>query len=125
MKKALIVDDSKAIRGMLARILVRHGFEVLQAGDGLEALVALDGEASEIDLICVDYNMPNMNGIELLTEMRDQPRFDDLPIMMVTTETHLESINSAISVGADEYLMKPFTDSMIADKLRILGFTTA
>lgn len=122
MKKALVVDDSKAIRGMLARILNRHGFEVLQAGDGYEALTALDGDAADIELLCVDYNMPEMNGIELLTEMREQSRFDDLPVMMVTTETHLESISSALAVGADEYVMKPFTESMIADKLRMLGF---
>ncbi len=121
MKKALVVDDSKAIRGMLARILNRHGFEVLQASDGIEALTALDGDAADIDLLCVDYNMPEMNGIELLTEMSEQPRFDDLPVMMVTTETHVESINAALSVGADEYVMKPFTEGMIMDKLRILG----
>jgi len=125
MKKALVVDDSKAIRGMLARILTRNGFDVLQAGDGYEALAALDGDAADIDLLCVDYNMPEMNGIELLTEMREQPRFDDLAVMMVTTETHIESITSALALGANEYVMKPFTESMITDKLRILGFVTA
>lgn len=125
MKKALVVDDSKAIRGMLARILTRNGFDVLQAGDGYEALAALDGDAADIDLLCVDYNMPEMNGIELLTEMREQPRFDDLAVMMVTTETHIESITSALALGANEYVMKPFTENMITDKLRILGFVTA
>ncbi len=125
MKKALVVDDSKAIRGMLARILTRNGFDVLQAGDGYEALAALDGDAADIDLLCVDYNMPEMNGIELLTEMREQPRFDDLAVMMVTTETHVESITSALALGANEYVMKPFTEGMITDKLRILGFVTA
>jgi two-component system chemotaxis response regulator CheY len=121
MRKALIVDDSKAVRGMLARILIRNGFEVEQAGDGYEALSVLDRAADEIDLMCVDYNMPEMNGIELLTEMREQARFDDLQVMMVTTETHIESINSAMALGANEYVMKPFTESMITDKLRILG----
>ncbi len=121
MRKALVVDDSKAVRGMLARILIRNGFEVEQAGDGYEALTVLDRAADEIDLMCVDYNMPEMNGIELLTEMREQERFDDLQVMMVTTETHIESINSALALGANEYVMKPFTESMITDKLRILG----
>ena len=121
MRKALVVDDSKAVRGMLARILIRNGFEVVQAGDGYEALTLLDRTPDEIDLMCVDYNMPVMNGIELLTEMREQERFDDLQVMMVTTETHIESINSALALGANEYVMKPFTDSMITDKLRILG----
>lgn len=125
MKKALVVDDSKAIRGMLARILVRYGFEVSQAGDGYEALASLNGVAADIDLLCVDYNMPEMNGIELLAEMREQSRFDDLPVLMITTETHLDSITSALAVGADEYVMKPFTEGMIADKLRILGFIGA
>ena len=121
MRKALVVDDSKAIRGMLARILIRNGFEVEQAGDGYEALTLLNRAADEIDLMCVDYNMPEMNGIELLTEMREQERFDDLQVMMVTTETHIESINSALALGANEYVMKPFTEGMILDKLRILG----
>jgi two-component system chemotaxis response regulator CheY len=121
MRKALVVDDSKAVRGMLSRILIRNGFEVEQAGDGYEALTVLDRAADEIDLMCVDYNMPEMNGIELLTEMREQERFDDLQVMMVTTETHIESINSAFALGANEYVMKPFTESMITDKLRILG----
>jgi two-component system chemotaxis response regulator CheY len=124
MRKALVVDDSKAVRGMLARILIRNGFEVEQAGDGYEALSVLDRAADEIDLMCVDYNMPEMNGIELLTEMREQERFDDMQVMMVTTETHLESINSALALGANEYVMKPFTESMITDKLRILGLIT-
>ncbi|SNS23983.1 two-component system, chemotaxis family, response regulator CheY [Granulicella rosea] len=121
MMKALVVDDSKAIRNMLARILVRNGFEVLQAEGGFEALNLLEGEDTDLDLMCVDFNMPEMNGLELLAEMRDQPRFDDLPVMMVTTETHVEFITSALACGANEYVMKPFTEDMIADKLRVLG----
>ncbi len=121
MKKALVVDDSKAIRNMLARILVRNGFEVLQAEGGFEALHLLDDSGAELDLMCVDFNMPEMNGLELLAEMRDQPRFDDLPVMMVTTETHFDFISSALACGANEFVMKPFTEDMIADKLRVLG----
>jgi len=121
MKKALVVDDSKAIRTMLARILVRHGFEVSQAGDGAEALVVLEQHNADFDLLCVDYNMPVMNGLELLGEMREQPRFDDIPIMMVTTETQLDFITSALALGANEYVMKPFTEVMVMEKLQTLG----
>lgn len=121
MKKALVVDDSRAIRGILARILIRNGFQVFEAGDGLEALAALDGDAATVDLLCVDYNMPGMNGLELLTEMREQPRFDDLHVVMVTTETNIEAIHYALSLGVSQYVMKPFTEAMITDKLKHFG----
>jgi len=120
MNKALVVDDSRAVRGILGKILARHGFSVCEAANGIEALRALEGSASDITLLCIDYNMPEMNGIELLTKMRQIPRFHQLPVMMITTETHLESMNKAFTAGANEYVMKPFTADMVVDKLRIL-----
>jgi two-component system chemotaxis response regulator CheY len=121
MQKALVVDDSRAIRGILKRMLGEYGFEVLQASDGVEGLRALEGEAADISLLCVDYNMPNMNGIELLRNMRANSRFKNLPAIMITTETHLSSMVAAFEAGANEYIMKPFTVEMLAEKLRIVG----
>jgi two-component system chemotaxis response regulator CheY len=121
MLKALVVDDSRAIRGILKRMLGEYGFEVLQAGDGVEGLRALEGEAADISLLCVDYNMPNMNGIELLRNMRADSRFKNIPAIMITTETHLRSMVAAFEAGANEYIMKPFTVEMLAEKLRIVG----
>jgi two-component system chemotaxis response regulator CheY len=121
MSKALVVDDSRAIRSILSRILTKNGFEVCQAENGVEALKALEGEASDISLLCADYNMPEMNGIELLKHMRAMPRFVSVPAIMITTETHMASMQAAFEAGANEYVMKPFTSDMILDKLRMLG----
>lgn len=123
MQKALVVDDSRAIRGILKRMLGEYGFQVLQAGDGVEGLRSLQGEAADISLLCVDYNMPNMNGIELLRNMRMDARFKNIPAIMITTETHLSSMVAAFEAGANEYIMKPFTAEMLAEKLRIVGVT--
>ena len=121
MSKALVVDDSRAIRSILGKILARNGFEVCQAGNGVEALRALEGEAADISLLCADYNMPEMNGVELIAHMRAMPRFADVPVIMITTETHMASMQAAFNAGANEYVMKPFTADMILDKLRMLG----
>jgi two-component system chemotaxis response regulator CheY len=124
MSKVLVVDDSRAIRGILTRILTRNGFEVCQAENGVEALKALEGEAADISLLCADYNMPEMNGVELIRNMRAMPKFVSLPAIMITTETHMASMQAAFDAGANEYVMKPFTSDMILDKLRMLGVLT-
>lgn len=121
MRKALVVDDSRAIRGILKRILTGAGFEVAEAEDGVQAMRALKEEARVFSLLCTDYNMPNMNGIDLLRRMRRLPFRKELPAIMITTETHVQSIENAINAGASEYLMKPFTPEMVMDKLRLLG----
>lgn len=122
--KALIVDDSRAIRGILGRILSRNGFTVCEAADGLQALKALDGEAADISLLCADFNMPEMDGIELLKAVRAIPKFGSLACVMITTETHLETVSAALQVGA-EYIMKPFTSDMVVEKLRMMGVLEA
>lgn len=121
--KALVVDDSRAIRGIIKRILVSAGFEVAEAADGREAIKALQETNSQYALLCTDYNMPNMNGIDLLRRVRRLPHCSTVPAIMITTETHQQSINNAITAGANEYLMKPFTADMVTDKLRVLGLT--
>jgi len=120
MKNALIVDDSRAIRNILARILTHEGLNVAEATNGLEGLRVLE-EDTEFALICADWNMPEMNGLEFLTRVRADSRFASISVLMITTETHMERVTQALEAGASEYLMKPFTAGMVTDKLKFLG----
>jgi two-component system chemotaxis response regulator CheY len=122
--RALVVDDSGAIRSYLRRILSAHGFNVLEAKDGLEGLErlqALDG----VDLVLMDWNMPVMSGIELLLRLRSDPTFNDVCVMMVSSETDIAELTYALDAGANDYVMKPFTSEMISEKLQLLGFPSA
>lgn len=120
-QKALVVDDSRAIRGILSRILTSQGFTVLQAADGQQALASLNGEASDLSLMCVDYNMPGMTGVELVRAMRADARFRETTVIMITTETHLAAMEQAFAAGVNEYVMKPFTADMLLEKLTLAG----
>ncbi len=118
--RALVVDDSSAMRAILSMLLKRQGFEILQAKDGADALSVLAG-CDHLHLILIDWNMPVMNGFELLRRIRLQPRFDATQILMVTTETGLSQMSDALAAGANEYIMKPFTPDVVMDKLRLVG----
>lgn len=118
--KALIVDDSKATRLILKKILKEVGFEeCVEAAHGREALERL--ATGTPDLALVDWNMPEMDGYELLCAIRARRELDKMPIMMVTTETEVEQVTRALSAGANEYVMKPFSSDIIRDKLALLG----
>ena len=121
MAAALVVDDSRAVRMLLAKTLRGAGFEVTEAGTGLEALEALDGPLETVDLILTDWNMPAMNGLDLLKAIRSRPRFGSTPVIMITTETEMEQMALALEAGANEYVMKPFTQEILLDKLRMAG----
>lgn len=116
--KALVIDDSRAIRLMLGRWLGELGFEVAFAAHGREGLRQL---SSSTDLVTVDWNMPEMNGLEFVSAVRQDPAFDGARIVMVTTETEMSQVERALEAGAQEYVMKPFTRDILADKLRGLG----
>jgi two-component system chemotaxis response regulator CheY len=118
--RALVVDDSSAMRAVLGMTLKRKGIEVLQAQDGFEALNVLSG-AGPLDLVLIDWNMPGMNGLELLTRIRQQPAYAGTQILMVTTETGTGQMADAIAAGANEYIMKPFTAEIVYDQLELLG----
>ncbi|MGD0929682.1 MAG: response regulator [Candidatus Korobacteraceae bacterium] len=118
--RALIVDDSSAMRAILGMTLKRQGFEVVQAKDGMDALALLE-KVEPLDLILIDWNMPVMNGLQLLERIRRQPQFDRTQILMVTTETGMGQMSEALSAGANEYIMKPFTSEMVSDKLHLVG----
>jgi two-component system chemotaxis response regulator CheY len=120
MANALVMDDSRAMRGVLSKILVQLGFETLQAANGIEALAVMAREGDTIEVILADWNMPEMNGLEFVKALRAQPRFDAVRILMVTTETEVDQMILALTAGANEYVMKPFTPSMVEEKLRML-----
>lgn len=121
MKKALVVDDSRAMRMVLQKTLGQFGFDVVQASNGREALDVMSSQAGAVGLVLVDWNMPEMTGLEFVQSLRGQPAFDSVQLMMVTTETEMEQVSAALEAGANEYVMKPFTHEAIEDKLRILG----
>src|SRR5437016_13510687 len=121
MSKAMVVDDSRAIRLILASTLAELGYEVCQAANGKEALAAVEREPGGISLILVDWNMPEMNGLEFVQHVRADPRYASVSLMMVTTEAEMNQMAKALEAGANEYVMKPFTREIIADKLRIMG----
>jgi two-component system, chemotaxis family, chemotaxis protein CheY len=123
--RAMVVDDSRAIRMILSKTLGSLGFEVSQASNGREALermveVQRDGDAP-LSVVLVDWNMPEMNGLEFVQSVRARPEYGDVKLMMVTTETQIEQMTRALDAGANEYVMKPFTEEVISDKLRLMG----
>lgn len=122
---ALVVDDSRAVRATLRRMLKRFGFKVLEAGHGIEALDALQSVEAVPDLALVDWNMPEMDGLDFVRSVRKDRRFARLPVMMVTAETDSNQMARALMAGADEYAMKPLDEAALADKLTLLGFDLA
>ena len=121
MPKALVVDDSRAIRTILAKTLKELGFEVCEAANGREALEVIEAEKATVTLVLLDWNMPEMNGLDLLKRLRQNPEFSSLVVVMVTTETELDHIAEALEAGANEYVMKPFTKDIVAGKLELVG----
>ena len=117
---ALLIDDSRAIRSIIRKILAEMGFEVSEACHGLEALERLE-EVDKTDLVLVDWNMPVMNGIDFVRAVRADRAYDDMPVMMVTTESGMEQMVEALEAGADEYVMKPFTKDVLQEKIGLLG----
>jgi two-component system chemotaxis response regulator CheY len=122
MSKALIVDDSKTIRMIIRRILIELGFEVFEAGNGVEALKVVQVLGSGIDLVMADWNMPEMNGLELVGQLRQNPDLASVKVVMVTTETEMDQMALALEAGANEYVMKPFTKEILKEKLEMVGF---
>lgn len=119
---ALVIDDSKAMRSILRKILTDIGFEVTEAGDGRQALECLK-EGGKFELALVDWNMPEMDGYEFVQAVRADHDFDGVLLMMVTTEIEMERVVQALDAGANEYVMKPFTKDVILEKLAMLDLT--
>jgi len=121
--RALIVDDSRFVRGYLRGLLEEKGFECEEAADGQAGMDKLTSRQS-FDLALVDWNMPVMDGLEMLKKLRADG-FSGLKVLMVTTEAENDYILRALDAGADEYLMKPFDDEALTEKLAMLGLVEA
>ena len=118
--RALVIEDSRAMRSILGEILGDVGFDSVMAADAEEALAGLD-EDHDFDFALVDWNLPGMSGLELVREIRNRQKMHDIRLMMVTTETELTRVQEALDAGADEYIMKPFDKEMLLEKLVLLG----
>jgi len=119
--RAMVIDDSRAMRLILKRIAGQLGFEVSEAANGREAMDLLDADDSPPDLALVDWNMHEMNGLEFVTAVRADPKYRAMTLMMVTTEGEQSQIVRALAAGAHEYVIKPFTPDAIVEKLALLG----
>jgi two-component system, chemotaxis family, chemotaxis protein CheY len=121
MATALVVDDSRAVRMILGKTLRELGYQVREAGDGVEALAVMATEKSSVTLVLADWNMPEMNGLELVRHLREDPSLASVAVVMVSTETELDQIAAALEAGANEYVMKPFTKDVLVEKLQLIG----
>ncbi|NQU06801.1 MAG: response regulator [Calditrichaeota bacterium] len=112
--KILIVDDSITMRRIISNILKSAGYEdVVHAGDGNEALTKL----KDIELILTDWNMPGMDGLAFVKEVRKKSDLAKVPILMVTTEGTKDAVIDALKAGVNDYIVKPFTKSTLMEKL--------
>jgi two-component system chemotaxis response regulator CheY len=106
---------------ILSRILTGLGFEVSEASNGKEALELIEAEQSPVQLVLVDWNMPEMNGLDLVKNLRRHREFESMVIVMVTTESEMDHMLAALEAGANEYVMKPFTPDILVEKLQMAG----
>lgn len=123
--KMLIIDDSKPMRTWLAFIARELSFTPSEADDGRSALDLLirNDPREPFAVALVDWEMPRMNGLELVQAVRRNQDFAELKLLMVTTLNSTERVAEALAAGADDFLMKPVTKELLADKLLILGVT--
>jgi len=118
--RALVIDDSRAMRRIVSGTLEGFGYETRQAGEGQEALDVLhSGWVPE--LCTIDWNMPVMDGLQFVSAVRANPAWRAVTLMMVTSEGEHGQIVRALAAGAHEYVIKPFTPDAIRDKLALLG----
>lgn len=119
-KKVLTVDDSKTMRDMVTFTLKGEGFDVLEAEDGKHALTVLNNQP--VDVIVTDLNMPNMNGIELIRELRNNAVYKFTPVLMLTTEMDETKKAEGKTAGATGWIVKPFQpDKLVAVVKKVCG----
>ena len=115
--KILIVDDSSVMRKVIKAAADVLDLDTEEAQDGVEALEKLAANYLDIDLVLLDWNMPNKTGFDVLQEIKSTENLKKIPVMMVTTEGHKTSIVAAVRAGADNYLVKPFTVDELESKI--------
>ena len=115
--KILVVDDSSTMRRIIKNTLARLGYkDILEGADGVEGWAALDANP-DVEMLITDWNMPEMNGLELVKKVRADSRFTELPIIMVTTEGGKSEVIVALKAGVNNYIVKPFTPQILKEKL--------
>lgn len=114
--KVLVVDDSAIMRKVISQILEMLGHDSVPASNGIDAFDRLK-EHEDVRLILLDWNMPEMNGIEFLREIKGRPRLSEIPVIMLTTESERRKMIEAIEAGAKHYLTKPFQPETLATKI--------
>ncbi|HTX01705.1 MAG TPA: response regulator [Acidimicrobiales bacterium] len=123
VRRAVVADDSRLMRRIIVRMVASMGFECIEAEDAEQAIdraeTALD--TGGLALVLADWHMPGMSGVDLVRSLRSNDRFDGVRLVMVTSESEIARIDEALAAGADEYLMKPFGEEDLADKLGLLG----
>lgn len=107
--KVIVADDSRVMRNIISNALKPIGFEVLHAANGQEVIDILKLSSNEVGLVLLDWNMPVMNGLEALKEMKKNEKYRDIPALMVSTEAEIGKMDLAFKEGAKGYLSKPFT----------------
>ena len=115
--RILSVDDSKLVRLYVKNAADVLGYDFLEAANGAEALKLLAREDGKVDLILLDWHMPEMDGMALLAELKADERYKNIPVTMVTTEVERDNVLEAIEAGAKNYVMKPFTQEKLMEKI--------
>ena len=118
--RAIVVDDSPPARGHVGRMLAELGFEVFEASNGREAAEVVD-RLGEVTLVVLDWNMPDTDGIWFLNALRVDRQRQDVLVLMATGNSDFESVKHALELGANEYMMKPFTPDALLSKLSTMG----
>jgi two-component system chemotaxis response regulator CheY len=115
----LVIDDSSTIRKIIKNILKKIGFNnVLEASNGVEAWDIYQNNKDKINVILTDWNMPNMNGLELVKKIRNEDK--NIPIVMITTESGKKEVITALKAGVNNYIVKPFTPQVLKNKLEAI-----
>lgn len=118
--KLLVVDDSSTMRRIIKNTLQRLGYDdILEAEHGLQAWELLD-TIDDINILITDWNMPEMNGLDLVKKVRSDDRYKDIPIIMVTTEGGKAEVITALKAGVNNYIVKPFTPQVLKEKLEVV-----
>ena len=118
-KRILFVEDSPTMRRIIANSLQRLGFsDIIEAENGVDALNKLEGQ--KIDLVITDWNMPEMNGADLVKTLRSMPEYEEIPIVMITTRGMKDDVMTAMKLGVNGYVIKPFTPDVLKSKLELV-----
>ncbi len=119
VKTILFVEDSPTMRRIIANSLQRLGYsDIIEAENGVDALEKIEGKT--IDLLVTDWNMPEMNGADLVKNIRAMPEYETLPIVMITTRGMKDDVMTAMKLGVNGYVIKPFTPEILRTKLEAI-----